>query len=375
MTKPPATRIRRWTAAALLAATALLAAYAQPAGAGPKRDASYFTNLPLVTQDGETVRLYDDLIKDRIVVFNFIYTDCNDLCSFTTARMVQIADWLGDRVGRDIFIYSISLDPAADTPEKLRAFAAGFGIDTDAGWTFLTGDPAEVDVIRRLLGERGDTKYDHRSDMLIGNDARGAWRRTSVMGSLKIATQAILEMDPDWRAPPPDLVADPGNRPASDFIISDRRGEGMFVKVCAACHTIGAGVKFGPDLAGVTLRRDRDWLIRYLQEPDVLLRAGDPVAVALNARFPDVKMPFMGLTETDAADLVHYLGAQLETLDSTLEAVAPDDDHDHADGTHDHGSHDHGGEDQATHDHADAVLHPAAAPAAAPAHDHAAHDH
>ena len=147
----------------------------------------------------------------------------------------------------------------------------------------------------------------------------------------------------------------------------------MFVKVCAACHTIGAGVKFGPDLAGVTLRRDRDWLICYLQEPDVLLRAGDPVAVALNARFPNVKMPFMGLTETDAADLVHYLGAQTDLLDSTLEGeAAQGEDHDHA--THDHGTHNHGTEGHADHD---AALHPAATTGgvAAATHDHSQYDH
>jgi len=306
-----------------LAVAAGLMSLTLPAAAGPKRDASYFTNLPLVTQDGETVALYDDLMKDRIVVFNFIYTDCNDLCSFTTARMVQIADWLGDRVGRDIFIYSISLDPVNDTPERLKTFATGFGIAPGSGWTFLTGNPADIDVIRFKLGERGDDLYDHRSDMLIGNVRLDVWRRTSVMGSLKGATQAILEMDPDWRAPvDPDVLTSTGERPASDFIISDRRGEAMYIKVCSACHTIGAGVKFGPDLAGVTLRRDHDWLVQYLQAPDMLLKDGDPTAIALNAQFPDVKMPFMGLTETDAEDLIHYLRLQLDGLDSSL---APDD--------------------------------------------------
>jgi protein SCO1/2 len=325
-----------------LAAAAVLAS-ALPAAAGPKRDASYFTNLPLVTQDGETVALYDDLMKDRIVVFNFIYTDCNDLCSFTTARMVQIADWLGDRVGRDIFIYSISLDPVNDTPERLRAFAAGFGIQQGSGWTFLTGDPADIDIIRYKLGERGDDLYDHRSDMLIGNAGLDIWRRTSVMGSLKGATQAILEMDPDWRAPiDRDVLTETGDRPASDFIISDRRGEAMYIKVCSACHTIGAGVKFGPDLAGVTMRRNYDWLVRYLQAPDVLLREGDPTAVALNARFPNVKMPFMGLTETDAEDLIYFLGTQLDGLDSTLAANSA---------THDHSDHDHMDADDTGHMH------------------------
>lgn len=336
-------------------------------GAEPLRGAGYFTNLPLITQDGTTVNFYDDLVKDKIVVFNFIYTDCNDLCSFTTARMVQVADWLGDRVGRDIFIYSISLDPKNDTPEKLRTFAAGFGIEPGAGWTFLTGDPTNIDIIRFKLGERSDTLYDHRSDMLIGNARIDLWRRTSVMGSLKIATQNILELDPDWRAPlTPDALTETGDRPISDYVVPDRRGEAFFLKVCSACHTIGEGVRFGPDLAGVTLRRDHDWLVRYLQMPDIMLKQGDPTAVALNAAFPNVKMPFMGITQTDAEDLIHYLGVQLDGLDSSLVM----DDSPGGEAEHDHASHSHTETPEAHHypvdqDHAD--LSPAASQSPKPA--------
>jgi len=257
--------------------------------------------------------------------------------------MVQIYEWLADRVGRDIFIYSISLDPENDTPEKLRAFAAGFGIKPGTGWIFLTGKKADIDVIRFKLGERGDTIYEHRSDMLIGNARTGFYRRTSVMGSLKVATQAILELDPDWRAPlVNNTLTETGDRPAKDYVISDRRGEAFFLKVCAACHTIGEGVRFGPDLAGVTLRRDHDWLVQYLQAPDIMLKQGDPIAVALNAQFPEVKMPFMAITETDTEDLIYYLGSQLDELDSSFvmedAAVAQ-------------AAHSHAGDGLAVHDH------------------------
>ncbi|MBU1836387.1 MAG: hypothetical protein KJ834_10135, partial [Alphaproteobacteria bacterium] len=93
---------------------------------------------------------------------------------------------------------------------------------------------------------------------------------------------------------------------------------------------------------GITIDRDHDWLARYLQAPDILLRDGNPTAVALNARFPDVKLPFMGLTETDAKDQIFYLGQQLDGLDSTLtsaEADQPAASHDHA--SHEHTAHDH----------------------------------
>src|SRR5258705_1642858 len=75
-----------------------------------------FTNTPLITQDGKTVRFYDDLIKGKSVVINFIYTQCGDSCPLETAKLAQVQKLLGDRVGKDIFFYSISIDPKRDSP-------------------------------------------------------------------------------------------------------------------------------------------------------------------------------------------------------------------------------------------------------------------
>src|SRR5476649_1341217 len=73
--------------------------------------ANYFPNIPLTTQDGKTVHFYDDLLKDKKVVINFIYTRCGDSCPLETARLAQVQRILGDRMGRDIFFYSFSVDP------------------------------------------------------------------------------------------------------------------------------------------------------------------------------------------------------------------------------------------------------------------------
>lgn len=316
---------------ALAAAAALSAAMTGQAHA--EWDESYFPNVELVNQDGASLRFWDDLLRDRIVVVNFVYTECPDICGLSTARMAQVVDWLGDRVGRDIFFYSISLDPETDTPQRLREYAAAF--DAPDGWTFLTGSRENVDLVRFKLGERSKNLAQHRSDMVIGNAATGQWRRASLMGSLVVLTEEILSLDPSWSRPPPAPAA-PGTQP--QLVIRETLGEGLFLGACAACHTIGEGIRVGPDLSGVTLRRDREWLKAYLLAPDRLLAQGDAVAVALDGDFPAVRMPNLQLNDTDAEDLIHYLSAQTELLGQAQDAVeAPGHDdagHTQADGQH-----------------------------------------
>lgn len=305
-------------------------------------DGNYFPNLPVITHEGKTLRFYDDLIKGKIVVINFIYTTCPDLCSLSTARMAWVQEQLGERLGRDIFIYSISLDPENDTPEALKAYAEAF--DVPPGWLFLTGKPEDIHLIRWKLGERSRYLAEHRTDMVLGNDATGEWRRTSLMGNLQILAQEILEMDPVYRGRARPLPAASLAPTRGDYVIEDRPGQALFLKGCAACHTIGQGRHIGPDLKGVTARRERDWLIRYLVAPDVMRAKQDPILVELAAQYPGVNMPNLGLSEVDAADLLVYLETQTDYLSEAVEAAQAEATHDHA--THDHATHDH-----ATHDH------------------------
>src|SRR3989475_4609812 len=85
--------------------------------------ADYFPNVPLTTQDGASVRLYDDLLKGKSVAINVIYTSCKDECPLETARLAQVQKLLGERMGKDIFFYSITIDPKRDKPEVLKAYA------------------------------------------------------------------------------------------------------------------------------------------------------------------------------------------------------------------------------------------------------------
>jgi len=107
-------------------------------------------NVELLTHTGQTVRFYDDLIKDKKVVVNFIYATCNGICVPVTSRLVEVQKMLDGRVGRDIFFYSISLKPEEDTPEVLRRYAEAHRVGP--GWLFLTGKPENIETLRRGLG-------------------------------------------------------------------------------------------------------------------------------------------------------------------------------------------------------------------------------
>jgi len=111
----------------------------------------HLPNVALVTHDGKAVRFYDDLVKDRKVVINFMYTTCADgTCPITTANLVQVQKLLGDRVGRDVFFYSITLSPDQDTPAVLARYARAYNVGP--GWTFLTGKSDDIERLRKALG-------------------------------------------------------------------------------------------------------------------------------------------------------------------------------------------------------------------------------
>jgi len=332
----------RIAAAAVL--LALGAAWSEASAA--RWGADYFPNLPVVTQDGRTVRFYDDLVRGKIVVINFVYTSCPDICSLSTSRMAWVQDQLGDRLGREIFIYSITIDPENDTPAVLKEYAEAF--DAQPGWLFLTGKPEDIREIRFKLGERSRTLGEHRSDMVLGNAVTGEWRRTSLMGNLVILTREILAMDPAYR--PPRRIPS-----AADFTvkpdaleIGDHRGEALFLKGCASCHTIGEGKRIGPDLMGVLDRRDRDWLVRFIMDPDGMRARGDRTAIEIDARFPGVSMPDLGLSEDDAGDVLSYIASRTGQFTRAVDEATVVEMASHEEQTHHHHDsehHTHGGND------------------------------
>jgi protein SCO1 len=327
---------RSFLAGIALLATITVSALSTLDARGAPLGSDYFPNLPVVTQDGKTVRFYDDLIKGKIVVISFIFTSCTDFCPLTTARMLQVEERLGDLVGRDIFFYSITVDPENDTPEKLKEYAEAYS--TGPGWRFVTGKPEDIRIVLSKLGERRRSLNEHRNDIVIGNDATGEWSKDSLFGNLDRLVMVIRSMDPKWR----DEVRTPGHNEASNtgYRMSDQPGQAMFKKICAPCHTIGVGDRVGPDLQGITARRENAWLSSYIRNPLKMRAQNDPTALALAAKYKSARMPVLGVTENDAADLIAYLQSEtsrlIEARKIADEAARPQGHH-----HHDHTQHKH----------------------------------
>ena len=147
--------------------------------------AGFFPNVPLLTQNGEKVNFYDDCIHDKIVLINFFLVECTDgLCPTNTANLRKVQDVLGERMGRDVFFYSITLDPKHDTPRRLKEYAANF--DVKPGWTFLTGKPANVETVRQALGYvdwdplQDKNLNNHITMARYGNDRLERWGGVSL---------------------------------------------------------------------------------------------------------------------------------------------------------------------------------------------------
>ncbi len=276
----------------------------------------YIPNAAVVTHDGRTLQFYDDLIKDKIFIISFLFTTCKDICPLATARLAELQEKLGDSMGRDIFFYSISIDPETDTPERLKQYADTFR--AGPGWLFLTGNPADIHAIRHKLGERSRVLSEHRNEVLLGNGATGEWARNNVLGDLDSLALTVRGMDPKWRLGAGDARADPK---ALNVDFAARPGQALYKRLCAGCHTVGSGDRVGPDLAGVTGRRDRAWLASYISNPEKMRLQRDPVALDLAARYQGVRMPSLGVAAADADDLLAYIG-HLELQRSKL-APAP----------------------------------------------------
>jgi protein SCO1/2 len=271
--------------------------------------ADYFPNVPLTDQNGRTLRFYDDLLKDKKVIVNFIYTRCGDSCPLETARLGQVSRILGDRMGRDIFFYSVSVDPTRDTPAELKEYAGRY--HAGPGWLFLTGKRADIELVRKKLGQAprsGENEMtDHSTHLMIGNVATGQWLRDSSLDN----PQYIAAIIRDWLADGKDRqpVQSYTERPDVPASVADK-GAYLFQSRCGPCHTIGQGDGIGPDLLGVTRVRERNWLANFIAAPNEVLGRRDPIAAVLFAKYKQVRMPNLRLSDVDVAALMGYLEAR-----------------------------------------------------------------
>lgn len=135
----------------------------------------YFTDVVLVNQEGRQLRLYSDLMQGKTVIINSFFTSCNSVCPPMSRNLELVQDWLGERMGKEVTILSISVDPATDTPPRLKDYAARF--HAKPGWHFLTGDKQNVEFALGKLGQLFDSKDDHSTLIIIGNEPTGLWKK------------------------------------------------------------------------------------------------------------------------------------------------------------------------------------------------------
>ena len=181
---------RQWMAGAWRLPSAARPLTAGAAGGDPPRFAKplsgrevmrtrYFPNVPLVTHHGDTVRFYDDLLKDKIVAINMMYADCDGVCPTITMNIAKAQKLLRERTRHEVFIYSITVKPEEDTPAKLKDYAEMHG--AGGNWLFLTGRPDDVELLRLKLGfadlrpEVDKDKAQHSGVVRYGNEPLSLW--------------------------------------------------------------------------------------------------------------------------------------------------------------------------------------------------------
>lgn len=152
----------------LLAVALLLCAPALLAG-----DAMHIPDVPVVDQSGQPHNFYADLVKDRVVAVNFVFTSCTTICPVMGATFAQVQKLLGKR--SDVTLISISIDPRNDTPARLAAW--GKKVGARPGWTLVTGAPNDIDSLLKAMGVFTPDKVDHGPIVVVGDDRTGSWQR------------------------------------------------------------------------------------------------------------------------------------------------------------------------------------------------------
>jgi protein SCO1/2 len=175
----------------LLATGALIAVVPDPA---PEAVAApvELPNAELLDQNGAPVRFASDVAGNRVMALSFIYTDCQTACPVVSGIFSKLQDRLGDKLARDVRLVSLSIDPATDTPERLKAYAERFHAVPE--WLWLTGEKAQVDALLKGLGVYSADYANHAPVILVGDPARGEWTRFNGLSSPDTIAAKIDEL-------------------------------------------------------------------------------------------------------------------------------------------------------------------------------------
>ena len=142
----------------------------------PAKPKMAIPDVAVLDQEGNKLHFYTDLIKGKTVAINFIFTNCTTICPPLAATFARLQKEMGDKIGKDVHLISISVDPVTDTPQRLKAWGAKF--KAGPGWTFVTGEKQEMDKLLNALGAAVSKREDHTPALIIGNDSKGVWTRT-----------------------------------------------------------------------------------------------------------------------------------------------------------------------------------------------------
>jgi protein SCO1/2 len=147
----------------------------QPATAADSPAHKYFTDVELTDQNGKKVKFYSDLLQGKVVIINSFFATCQGSCLPLNQNLAKVQEALGERLGKDVYILSISVDPTVDTPTNLNAYAKK--LHARPGWYFLTGAKENVDFALKKIGQFVDDKQDHLNIFIIGNERTGLWKK------------------------------------------------------------------------------------------------------------------------------------------------------------------------------------------------------
>jgi cytochrome oxidase Cu insertion factor (SCO1/SenC/PrrC family) len=171
------------------------------------RGRRYFTDTLLVDQHGAQLKLYTDLISDRVVAVNFFFTSCKNTCPVLMDKFQKLQQSFQDRMGRDLVLLSISVDPARDDVARLKGFADGLGARAD--WHLVTGTADDLKVVQSRFGQLLDSPDQHTNVIFVGNERTGLWKKLNGLSPVEQLIPLVEEVLDDTEATQP--VAASGN--------------------------------------------------------------------------------------------------------------------------------------------------------------------
>jgi protein SCO1 len=149
----------------------------------------YFTDIELIDQDGKTVRFYSDLLKGKVVVINAFFATCQGSCLPMNRNLEKVQEAFRARMGKDLFIISISVDPQVDTPASLKEYAKK--LNAAPGRYFITGKKENVDQALYKLGQYVEQKEQHTNIFIVGNERTGLWKKVFGLAKAEEIVKAV----------------------------------------------------------------------------------------------------------------------------------------------------------------------------------------